>query len=146
MLPSNAQDDRAEGSIPLTCWALFLLIHARRFTMSHKKSLRNVPRILAEMFTGYKLGVIPKDLNWYRMYKEEGAEDIIHRILCDESLDYISSTLGVSRDAIYQSIEGCLAKTYSVPNSFLGHNNPHLDSILPNVQDDRAEGSGPLTC
>ena len=99
--------------------------------MSHKKSLSNVPRILAEMFIGYKLGIIPQDLTWYRIYKEEGAEDIIHRLLCDESLEYLSSTLGVSRDVIYQSIEGCLDKTYSAPKSFRGHNNPHLDSILP---------------
>ncbi len=102
--------------------------------MSHKKSLSNVPRILAEMFIGYRLGVIPPDLNWYRLYKEEGAEDIIHRLLCDESLEYLSSTLGVSRDVIYQTIEGCLAKTYSVQKSFRGHDNPHLDSILPNAQ------------
>jgi hypothetical protein len=102
--------------------------------MPHKKALSNVPRVLAEMFIGYKLGVIPKDLNWYRIYKEEGAEDIVHRLLCDESLAYLSSTLGVSRDVIYHAIEGCLAKTYPVPQSFRGHKNPHLDSILPNDQ------------
>ncbi len=94
--------------------------------MKHHKILSNVGRILAEMWVGYRFNHKIHQYVYIDL-KEEGAKDIIFRLLCDESLDLMVAELGVDKEKIYCVLEKALLKKYEIKTERNGVANPHVN-------------------